>query len=119
MSETQMVHKVVLSSGKVVLFREMEMRHEELATQIASGKAGENMTMVGYYMQNELVKLLIAGFSKTTEAKPKKLSATETEDLSSIFSYTDITQMRKVVGKLMGEDSAKELPIEMISSGGL
>ncbi len=119
MAETQMVHKVVLSSGKVVLFREMEMRHEELATEIASGKAGDKMTMVGYHMQNELIKLLIVGFSPSEEAKPKKLNASELEDLSSRFKYADIVQMRKVVGKLMGEDSAKELPIEMISSGGL
>lgn len=117
MSETQMVHKVILSSGKVVLFKEMEMKHEELATQIASGKAGENITMVGYYMQSELIKLLIAGFSKTTDGKPKKMSAVELEDMSATFSYRDISQMRKVVGKLMGEDSAKELPIEMISFG--
>jgi len=117
MAQAQMVHKVTLSSGKVVLLKEMQMKYEEMATQIASSKAGDNLNMTAYYMQAELLKLLIAGYSKTKEADPKPVSANEMEDLNSLFSYQDISQLRKVVAKLLGEDSAKEPEIETISFG--
>lgn len=117
MSKHQMIHKVTLSSNKVVLLKEMKLEYEEMASQVASGKSGDNVNMMAYYMQTELLKLLIAGYSKTKEGEPKPISATEMEDINSLFSYQDISQLRRVVQKLLGEDLAKEPEIEIISSG--
>lgn len=106
----EMVHKVTLSSNKIVHMRPMKMRYEELAAQAASGKSGDNANMLAYFMQAELIKLLVI------DVDGKKPTAAEIEKLDGIFSYEEISQLRRVVQQLMGE--SKVAPqVEIVSSG--
>lgn len=109
------VHKVTLSTKKVVLIKDIELRDEELAAQAAAKKAGQNgnMVAVGYGMQNELLRLLIQ------EVDGKKISPTERELLGSkesVLTYREFAQVRKFLEKLMGEEVA-EPQSEYVVSG--
>lgn len=107
----ELVHKATLSSGKTVLFKPMEMKYEELAAQAASQKAGDNQSMLAYFMQSELLKILVVAVDDKT------LGASDKELLDKYLSYQDLTQCRTVVAKLMGEATAQEPQIEIVSGG--
>lgn len=76
----------------------MEVGFEEIAAQAVGTKAGENPMVFGMMMQNELVKILLAGIDD------KKLSGADKEDLKKLLTYAELVQVRKVVAKLMGKD---------------
>lgn len=104
------VHKVTLSTKKVVLFKEIELRDEELAAKAASKSAGDSPTGMGYGLMNELVKNLIV------EIDGKKLTGNERAQIGTLLTYQEFKQCRKYVEKLVGEDQA-EPQVEFVSSG--
>lgn len=108
----ELVHKVTLSSGKIVHLRPMKMRIEELAAQAAASKAGDNTSMLSYFMQAEILKQLLV------DLDGKKLSGSDVEQLDKLFSYGDIAELRKVVAQLMGESKASP-QVEIVNSGEL
>lgn len=112
MSNEVLVHKVTLSSGKVVLLKDLELADEELASQLASQKTGDNTTSYAYALLNELTKLLII---KINDKEYKGVSkSTAHKDLS----YQEFMQLRTVVGKLMGGTSeAPKLEITSVNIG--
>lgn len=106
--------KVTLSTGKVVLLREMKIRHTELAAQEVSPKSNGDANLLQILMNQALVKQLIF---KIDEATP---SQAELEDLDELFSIAEYSQLLKVVGKMAGGDSAgksAEPLIEIVNSG--
>lgn len=93
------VHKVTLSTGKIVLVREPKIKDQELATRAAAATVkGDNAFNMGMAIQKEMLKLLIV---RVNENLPK---AAELEDLDGMFSYGEYMQMLKVVGKVAGMD---------------
>lgn len=110
--ENVSVHKVVLSSKKEVLLREMKIRHQELAAKICGKKAGDNMAYLSTLMQSELLKMLIV------QVDGKPVSPTDIESLDNIFSILEYRQLIGVVSKLMGGDDMGEPKIEIGLSGG-
>jgi len=112
MSNETMVHKVTLSSGKVVLLRPMKNKYRNLAIQAVGKKAGDNQLLAGALMQDELLKMLIVQLDGKP-VEPKTL-----EDLDSVFEYMDIQQLTAVITKLAGgEVNAGELVTEIVSIG--
>lgn len=107
----EMVHKVVLSSGKEVLLREMKIRYQNLAIKAVGSKAGDNQAMMGSLMQQELLKQLIV------QINGKPITAKELENLDEAFSYIEFVQLLQVVQKLMGGDSMGEFQTEIVSIG--
>lgn len=105
-----MVHKVTLSSGKEVLLRALKIKHQRLAAEAASGQAGNNATVLGIQMLEEILKLLVLQVDGKTP-EPAAL-----EDLDNIFSYPEYQELLKVVGQLMGENGTPKM--EVVSSGG-
>ena len=93
---SEMVHKVTLSSAKEVLLREFKIKHQRLAAQAAAGKAGDNPTVLGVIMAEEILKLLLV------QIDGKPVETVKLEDLDSLFSYTDYNQLTQVIGSLMG-----------------
>lgn len=107
-----LVHKVTLSTGKVVLIKDLELADEELASQLASQKSGDNTTGYGYALINELCKLLILKINDKEYKGIAKASAYK--DLS----YAEFGQIRSVISQLMGgKTEAPKLEIMSVNIG--
>jgi hypothetical protein len=100
-STMEMVHKVTLSSGKVVMLREMKIKHQTLATQAVGSKAGDNQLLMATLMQQELLKTLLVNI----DGRP--VSGQEREDLDSLFSYVEYNQLSRVIGQIAGGDAGE------------
>jgi hypothetical protein len=98
--QKEFVHKVTLSSGKVVLLRDMKIAHQELAAEAVARKAGESALLMGTLMQTELLRLLIV------QVDGRKPTATELLKLDEVFKYKEYTELMKVMRQIMGEDDA-------------
>jgi hypothetical protein len=110
MSE-ELVHKVTLSTGKVVLLKPMKIKYQNLAIQAVGKKAGDNQNLAGALIQTELLKILI------TQVDGKPLNPKEMEDLDSVFDYNEYQQLLKVLNKLAGGEHEGELVTETVSIG--
>lgn len=99
MEKQTFVTKVTLSSGKVVLLKEMKIRHQELAIAAAAPKAGDNQALLAFNVQKELLKILVVNINGQ-DKKPIEL-----EKLDDVFSMSEYLQLLKVMSKLMGDDS--------------
>lgn len=107
-----MVTKVVLSSKKEVLLREMKIKHTEQAAQAAAPRANGDSNVLGLLMQKELLKLLIC------QVDGKMPAASELEDMDDLFSISEYNQLLKVAAKLMGgDDMGKEPTTEVVAFG--
>lgn len=105
--------KVTCSTGKVVILREMQIKHTEQAAQLVAPRAKGDSTLLQLFMQKELVKLLLV------QIDGKDVSADEKEDLNSILSMAEYAQVLKIIGKMNGgddEEEGKTPKLEMISA---
>lgn len=109
---TEMVTKVTLSTGKVVLLRDLKIKHTELAAQAAAHRAGGDANVLMILMQKELMKLLIV------KVDDKVSSASDLEDMDGLFSLMEYSQLSSVVKKLTGGDEMGKLPAtEVVAFG--
>lgn len=104
--------KVVLSSGKTVLFRKMKIADHENAAEAAgvrcSTAGGQQAAMV-----KELVKQLLYSVDD------KELGGKEKEDLDGLFEMTEYMELLEVVAKTtgMGEKKTQAPKVEVVSFG--
>ena len=111
-NKTEMVSKVTLSTGKVVLLRELKIKHQELAVQAAAPRAGENNVLLNLYTQKELLKILIA------QVDGQVVKPSEIEDLDSMFTMAEYGQLVRVMKELMGSDAEMgKFQHELVSFG--
>lgn len=96
------VIKITLSTGKVVLIRESDLKDEEIATKNAGKRAGENMMAMGMFFITELTKLLIVEIDGQEPTATERLSL-----IPKLLTTKEFKQVRKVVGQLEGEDTAE------------
>lgn len=109
----QMVTKVTLSTHKTVLLRELKIKHTELAAQAVSPRANGDANVLALLMQKELLKLLII------QINDKPVSASELEDMDSLFSMAEYGQLLQVVKQMTGgADAGKAPATEVVSFGG-
>lgn len=108
-----MVHKVTLSSGKVVLIRDLKIKDQDMAIQAAAQRAGsENQMALAAAMQKEMLKMLIV------KVDEKAVKPIELEDLDSLFSYQEYMQLSQVLNKLTGGDEKMgNFKTELVTSG--
>lgn len=109
------VVKVTLGTGKVVLLRQVLIKHQDLAAQAAAQKMGSNNNelALGVCMQKELLKLLIVQMNGQ-DIKPVQL-----EDLDSLFTFSEYIQLTKVLDKLLGDQNTLgNFQVEFASYGG-
>lgn len=90
------VYKITLSTKKVVYLRPFKMKDQETAIKIAGPKSGDNNHLFGLYMQQELVKNLLV------QVDEKQLSASDREDLDSLFTPKEYQQVSKIVMEISG-----------------
>ena len=110
------VVKVVLSSGKTAYFREMKISHTEMAAQQVSQKAGDSSNMLQLLMQKALVQILLVAIGSDRDAQPQKLTPIQIEDMDSLFTVAEYTQVLKAIGKMTGgDDLGKEVRMEMVA----
>lgn len=104
--------KVTLSTGKVVILRELKISHTELAAQEVAPRANGDANVLQLLMQKALLKNLLI------QVDGKDLSAAEREDMDELFSIGEYSQLLKVVQKVSGGDeSGKEARLEVVNSG--
>ena len=114
MSNEMLVHKVTLGSKKVVLIREMMIKHQELAARAASGKVSnpDNKMELAIAMQNELLKILVV------KIDGKVIKPIDLEDLDNVFKYAEYAQLLQVIEKLTGGKAEMgNFQIELLPSG--
>jgi hypothetical protein len=85
------VHKVTLSSGKVILLRELKIRHQEMAVKAASPNAGGDANLLSLLAQKELLKQLIM------QINGQPVKAVQLEDLDSLFSFREYAELSFVL----------------------
>ncbi len=105
------VHKVVLSTGKEVMLKEMKIKYQNLAVKAIGNKAGDNQLYMGSLMQEELLKMLVV------EINGKKPEPKIMENLDEVFSFQEYRQLLSVVGKIMGGNEPGEAQIEIVPGG--
>ena len=110
--KTEMVTKVTLSSGKVVLLREMKMKYQTLAIKAVGSQAKDNQALMGVLAQQEILKQLVV------EIDGVRTSAKNLEKLDDVFSYMDLMQLYSVVNKIAGGDDMGEIQTENVIIGG-
>ncbi len=98
------VIKVTLSTGKVALLREMKIADQEVAAQEVSSRTNGDPNLMGLFMQKALVKNLLV------QIDGEEVPATKREDLDSLFTMPEYSQLLKVIKELMGGDDAGKLP---------
>ena len=106
------VHKVTLSSGKVVYLKDMEIGIEEQAAKLAASKAGDNATLLSFYMQQELPKLLIM------KIDDKILTPQDKELLKKHLTYRETKEVMKAIAMVMGGE-IQDPKLEIVSGGQL
>ena len=105
------VIKATLSTGKVVLLKEMKISHTEKACEQVAERAKDNGQLMQVLMQKELVKMLIV------KVDEKTLTLADKDDLDSIFNVQEYGQVLKVVARMSGGDEKpKEAKIELVAA---
>lgn len=108
----QNVNKVTLSSGKVVLLRELQIKHQEMAALAVAQKANGNPAILSMLMQKEMLKQLIVSI----DGKP--INGAQLELLDTLFSFQEWMQLNQVFAKLMGADEdLGKFQLEVVTSG--
>lgn len=99
MSEEKLqVSKFTLSTNKVIYLREPQIGDTEYAMKIAGKQAGpENQGYLSVLFQKEMVKLLLV------QVDDKKLGLTEKQQLKSLFTFKEWTQVQKAVQAMVDD----------------
>jgi hypothetical protein len=106
------VVKATLSTGKVVIFREMKISHTEMAAQEVAKKADGDSNLLQVFMQKALVKALLI------QVDGKDLSAMDKEDMDNLFSMAEYGQVLTVIKEMSGGDDMGKSPVfEIVNSG--
>lgn len=109
----ELASKVILSTGKEVIFREYKIKHQELAVMAAAPRAGDNQFLLMQIAGKELIKLLIM------QINGKDVRPIELEDLDSVFTAKEYSQLQRVVKELTGDDDGGKYQLEVVSFGGI
>lgn len=106
------VAKVTLSSGKIVQLRIMKISDTEKAAEQVAQRADGDTNLLQLYMQKALLKNLVMTVQEVG-GEMKKLTANEKEDIDSVFTTGEYSQLLEVIGKMAGkEDSKKQATVE-------
>ncbi len=113
MSNVLEVHKVVLSTKKTVVMRDLKIKHQELAAMAAGNRAKGNAYLHALLLQKEILKQIIV------EIDGKPLKGIQLEDLDALFTFAEYTQLNKFLMKMMeaGEGEG-EYQAELVTYGG-
>jgi hypothetical protein len=110
----QLVHKITLSTKKVVMLREPKIKHQELAQKAIGKRASDDQMLYATLMQKELLKILL----HSVDGKPVDQVKLSSEDgLDDLFSFGEYAQINQALGQVMG-GATGEVQSELIIIGG-
>lgn len=93
------VSKFTLSTGKTICIREPQIGDTEHAMKIAGKEAGpENQGLLSMLFQKEMAKILLV------QVDDANLSLAQKQDLKSLFTFKEWSQVQKAVQMIIGED---------------
>lgn len=104
--------RVVLGTKKEVVLRFPKIRDQDMAMQLAAGKAKDNAFLVATHASKELLKILLL------QIDGRSISRQEVEKLDDLFSLGEYNQLLQVVGKLTGGSDMGEFQMEHEIFGG-
>lgn len=104
---SEMVNKVTLDSGKVVLLRNLEIRHYRQAAEAAAHRANNNNLIFNLYVQDEILKLLMISIDG------KSLTDLEKESFDKLFTAKDYNQLMLIIAEIIGK--ANRPKVELVS----
>lgn len=110
-AKVQTVVRATLSTGKVVLLREMKISDAENAAKEVSKRAAGDQTLLQIYSQKVLVRNLIV------QIDGRKPTQADKEDMDSLFSIQEYGQIISVIQKMQGGDDMGEAQIEVVNTG--
>ena len=106
------VVKVTLSTKKVVLLREIEIGDTETAAQEVASRSNGDANVLQLLMQKALVKNLLV------QIDGKTVSASEREDLKSLFKMAEFNQLMHAIKEMMGGSESEKKPLlEVVNIG--
>jgi hypothetical protein len=105
-------YKVTLTSGKVVVMREMSVKLKNECITSAANALGKDASgpIFQARLQDEMMKTLLVSVNG------KNPSGAEKEDLDQLFTMAEYTQLGKATGDIMGVDEEKKPKIELITA---
>ncbi len=103
--------KVTLTTGKVVLIRDMKVSDSEAAAQEVAPRSNGDANVLQVLAQKALVKRLVVAVDD------KALSMTEKEDIDGLFSIREYNQVLTAIKKMTGDDGGNEPRLEVVNSG--
>lgn len=102
--------KATLTTGKTVLLHEMRVSHTEKAAKKVAQEAGENQALFQMLMQKALVQELLF------KINDKVVTMSQRDDIDSLFTLPEYSQVLKVINKISGGDDSKgEAKVELVS----
>jgi hypothetical protein len=112
----QLVHKITLSTKKVVMLREPKIKHQELAQKAIGKRGSDDQMLYATLLQKELLKILL----HSVDEKPVDQIKLSSEDgLDDLFSFGEYTQLNQALSQIMGGASGEAMPtLELTIIGG-
>lgn len=107
---TEFVHKVTLPSSKVVLLRDLKIKHQQLAARAVGSRFSDAPLAQNLALQDELLKILIVSVNG------KEFRSHE--ELDDHLTMAEYNQLQKVLGQLIGGGDSKAPLVEVMSSSG-
>jgi hypothetical protein len=108
MAKVETVHKITLSSGKVVLMRDMKIKHQELAAKAVGSRHSDAPLAQGMAVQNEILRMLLV------KVDGKDFLSHET--LDDHLTMGEYNQCLKAMQQISG-GNVSDPQIEVSSSG--
>lgn len=106
------VTKVTLSSGKVVLLSEIKISIVEQAAQQVAPRANGDANVLQFLMQKAMLQGVLY------KINDKDVTAIEREDMDSLFTMAEYSQLLSVITKMSGgDDLGKQPKLEIVTSG--
>lgn len=106
--------KVTCSTGKTVILREPRIEDQIKSSEAASVRLSENASKYSFAiaMNQEMAKLLLV------KVNDKEVKGSDREDLESLFTYREFSEVSQIVGKLTGGSEEKAPGLEFINEKG-
>jgi hypothetical protein len=108
----QKIARATLSTGKIVLLKELKISHTETAAQEVAPRANGDANLLQLLMQKAMLKNLLISVDG------KELSAVEREDMDTLFSVLEYAELLHVVAEMSGGSALGKKPtIDLVNYG--
>ncbi len=108
-TEKKMVNKFTLTGGKVIFLREPKINDQRTVAGLAGKDTDGNNLLLGIQFAEEMFKQLCVQIGDEKMNGPFSID--------KHFNYKEWQQCQKALKVMLGEDTSKNLPMEVVSFG--